>query len=202
MYFVKTPLFFKKIYPELLWLSPNVNNEVYLSFDDGPIPNVTDWILDTLKAYNGIASFFCVGSNIEKYPKLYNRMVTEGHTIGSHSYNHLSGWKTKNDVYFEDVRKAGALANTNLFRPPYGRIKKSQARILSKDFKIVMWDILSGDFDERVSADQCVENVVSNCKSGSIIVLHDNLKSIDKLKLALPDIIENLLTKGFNLTNL
>jgi len=202
MYFVKTPQIFRSIYPELVWLSPNANNEIYLSFDDGPMPGATDWVLDTLKEFGAKASFFCVGSNIEKHPSLFQRIIDEGHTVGSHSYSHLSGWKTKHDVYIDDVNKAGAMTNTNLFRPPYGRIKKAQAKDLSKDYKIIMWDILSGDFDQKVSAQQCIDNVLKNSRSGSIVVFHDNLKSLSKLKAALPSVLEKLLAKGYVLSKL
>lgn len=202
MYFVKTPQFFRSIYPELVWLSPNENNEIYLTFDDGPVPGATDWVLDTLKRYGAKASFFCVGENIEKQPDLYQRILNEGHTAGSHGYAHLSGWKTKNEIYLRDINKAGALSQTNLFRPPYGRIKRSQARQLSKDYRIIMWDILSGDFDQKISAEQCIKNVVKHSQPGSIVVFHDNLKSIDKLKIALPVVLEKLKSSGFILSKL
>ena len=175
MYFTRPPSIIRKLFPGLVWTIPNEKNQVFLTFDDGPDPEVTPWILDTLGKYNAKATFFCLGKNVEKYPDLFERIKKEGHAVGNHSYSHLDGWKTRNKDYFEDVEKADKLIGRNLFRPPYGRIKPSQIRELKKKYKIVMWDVLSGDFDPGKKTNKRLENIIQVTKSGSIIVFHDNV---------------------------
>lgn len=212
MYTVRPPFFLKWIYPKLLWSRPSSEKIVYLTFDDGPIPNVTEFVLNTLKNFKIKATFFCIGDNIEKYPAIFARLKQDGHAIGNHTFNHLKGWKTKDETYLENFWKCQELTGTHLFRPPYGRIKKSQINKLvngsrlklesgldpeNRKLQIVMWDVLSGDFDQRISGEQCYQNVVKNVRNGSIIVFHDSLKAWDRLAYALPKTIEFLLNEGY-----
>jgi peptidoglycan/xylan/chitin deacetylase (PgdA/CDA1 family) len=197
MFLAKSPAIIKKYYPRLIWDLPNNDNKIYLTFDDGPIPEITDRVLDVLKQFNIKATFFCLGANAEKNPILYSRIIKEGHTIGNHSYHHLSGWDTDDEQYIKNIKKSNELLKTELFRPPYGRIKKSQIKGLINEYKIIMWDVLSGDFDSKTTPEKCYNNVVKNTKPGSIIVFHDSIKASENLKYALPKAIEFLLKKGF-----
>lgn len=195
MFLPKSPRIIKALYSQLTWEMPN--NKIYLTFDDGPTPAITDWTLDVLKQFNVKATFFCLGQNVEKHPKLYQRILDEGHAVGNHSYAHPSGWKTSDAEYFDDIEKSQQLINSKLFRPPYGRITKSQTKHLKKQYNIIMWSVLSGDFDVKTSPEKCLDNVLKNTESGAIIVFHDSEKAAPNLKYALPKAIESLLDKGF-----
>ncbi|NQX98848.1 MAG: polysaccharide deacetylase family protein [Flavobacteriales bacterium] len=197
MFLAKSPTIIKKYYPQLVWDIPNNNNKIYLTFDDGPIPEITDWVLDLLAEYNIKATFFCIGDNVEKYPIIYQRILDENHVVGNHTFNHVNGWKTKDEIYFENIEKCFKQVNSTLFRPPYGRIKKSQLKELSKKYSIIMWDVLSGDFDAKTTPEKCYSNVIKNTQTGSVIVFHDSVKAIENLKYALPKSIEYLLEQGF-----
>lgn len=197
MHFVRTPFFIRVWYAEGIWNKPRDDNKIYLTFDDGPIPDITPWILDILKEYKVKATFFCVGENIQKHPDIFLRIREEGHQIGNHTYNHLKGWNTEDSTYLDNVKKCQELTGTALFRPPYGKAKKSQLKILKKSFDIIMWDVLSGDYDTDISAEQCLKNVVKYTKNGSIIVFHDSLKAQKNVWYALPKAIEYLLKKGY-----
>ncbi|WP_316816206.1 polysaccharide deacetylase family protein [Pedobacter nyackensis] len=200
MYLVKSPLLLKWYYPSLTWNKTRNDKVIYLTFDDGPIPDVTTFVLKTLKDFDAKATFFCIGDNIRKHPTVFNQIKKDGHRIGNHTFNHLKGWKTTDHVYLENVKKCQELTNTNLFRPPYGRIKKSQITgIKSKypDMEIIMWDVLSGDFDVELSPEKCYENVIKNTRNGSVIVFHDSLKAFDRLKYTLPLILKFFNDKGY-----
>tara|TARA_B100000809_G_scaffold261206_1_gene309653 strand:+ start:619 stop:1230 length:612 start_codon:yes stop_codon:yes gene_type:complete len=197
MFLAKSPAIVKKYYSQLTWDIPNVENKIFLTFDDGPIPEITDWVLDVLKQYQIKATFFCIGENVQKNPEIFQRILDEGHAVGNHTQNHLEGWKTEDEVYFKNIKKCSEQVNSKLFRPPYGRIKKSQYAILNSQYSIIMWDVLSGDFDVKTSAKKCYNNVIKNTKSGSIIVFHDSLKASENLKKTLPKAIDFLLKKGF-----
>lgn len=197
MYFVRTPYFMKRFLPFASWSSESAPNTLYLTFDDGPIPVVTPWVLDTLAEYDAKATFFCVGENIERHPNILAKILDEGHIVGSHTHNHLNGWSSDNYEYFHNVRKAAVLAGSNLFRPPYGRLKPLQARFLAKHYRIVMWDILSGDFDQTISQEQVYHNVVNHAVEGDIIVFHDSLKARENLEFALPKVLKHFSDKGF-----
>ena len=197
MFLPKSPKIIKALYSQLTWEVPNTKNKIYLTFDDGPTPEITDWTLDILKQFNIKATFFCLGQNVEKHPKIYQRILDEGHAVGNHSYAHLSGWKTKDEDYFKDFEKSQSLIKSTLLRPPYGRITKSQAKHLKNQYNIIMWSVLSGDFDEKTPPEKCLENVIKHTKSGSIIVFHDSKKAAINLKYALPKAIENLMERGF-----
>ena len=201
---VKTNKWIKKIFNNLVWDIPNSENKIYLTFDDGPIPEVTEWVLDLLKSEDIKATFFCIGDNIKKYPEVYKRILSEGHQTGNHHFNHLNGWKTETKSYlgnFKLCETEHLKLNTEhsfLFRPPYGKIKPSQSKAIRQlGYKIIMWDVLSYDFDPTISVEKCLENVISNTEQGSIIVFHDSLKAEKNLKYALPKAIQILKNRGF-----
>ncbi len=203
MYLVKTPWIVKQIFPELIW-SINTNEKIiYLTFDDGPHPTITPFVLKTLKKYNAKASFFCIGKNVEAYLDVYKRIIDEGHRIGNHTQQHLNGFKNDIPTYLEDIVFASKFINTNLFRPPYGKLKKNQAiSIKEKGYKIIMWDVLSGDFDSTISKEKCLQNVISKTKEGSIVVFHDSEKAFEKLQYVLPKVLEHLSQLGFTFKEL
>jgi peptidoglycan/xylan/chitin deacetylase (PgdA/CDA1 family) len=200
MYLVKTPFWLLLVSPDFVWHKDRSKRCIYLTFDDGPIPVVTPFVLDTLKKFNAKATFFCIGDNIDKHPDIFNRLHSEGHAIGNHTYNHLKGWSTEDETYIENFNKCQTLTQTNLFRPPYGRIKGSQSRELkaqSSKPDIVMWDVLSGDFDEKLKPQNCLDNVIWNTENGSIIVFHDSLKAQPRLEFVLPRALQFWKEKGF-----
>ncbi|MDY7396036.1 polysaccharide deacetylase family protein [Aureibaculum sp. 2210JD6-5] len=210
-YFTKTPNWIKTLYPNQVWSLPNSNKEIYLTFDDGPTPEITDWVLNTLQKYSAKATFFCIGNNIEKYPSIFENIIKADHSIGNHTYNHEKGWKTKDEEYvnsvsktekiIEKTKKNSELKTLNselLFRPPYGKMKKSQIKLLRKNnYKIIMWSVLSADFDTTINAEKCLNNVIKNAKSGDIIVFHDSIKAFEKLKMVLPKVLEYYSEKGY-----
>jgi peptidoglycan-N-acetylglucosamine deacetylase len=197
MYFIKPPVLLKLIYPEVLWNISAQSSDIYLTFDDGPIPEVTPWVLEQLKLFNASATFFCVGENIEKYPEIFLAIQNAGHSIGNHTFNHLDGWKTSKKEYFNNIEKCQSYLQSNLFRPPYGKLSISQYNEIKKRFKIVMWDVLSGDFDRKLNGEKCFENVIKNTRAGSIIVFHDSLKAEASLRYTLPKVLEYYSNKGF-----
>ena len=197
MYFVKTPALFKYLFPNGTWKVDTGIKKLYLTFDDGPIPQITPWILDLLAAHDATATFFCVGENAERYPEIIDRIVREGHSIGSHTHNHLNGWNEENNAYFLNVRKAAKLVGSNLFRPPYGKLKPRQAHFLSKHYKIVMWDILSGDFDASLKLDEVYHNIIDHIEPGSIIVMHDSLKTMHHVQFTLPRLLQFATKQGY-----
>ena len=199
---IKTPTLIQFFFPSLLWSKKRDKKILYLTFDDGPYNMLSPFILDELKKYKAKATFFYLGSKAEKYPQLIKRCKDENHKIGNHSYSHPNGWKTKNSRYYQDIEKANKLLNSNLFRPPYGRIKPSQINHLKKYYKIIMWDILSWDFDKKTSAEECYNNIIKNTKSGSIIVLHENEKSAKNVKEVLPKILSYFSSQGFKFEKL
>ncbi|NDP27484.1 MAG: polysaccharide deacetylase family protein [Flavobacterium sp.] len=192
-YWIKTNAFVKKLFRYYVWDVPNTENKIYLTFDDGPTPEITEWVLKELQKYNAKATFFCIGNNIEKHPQIFGKVTAKGHSIGNHTFNHLNGWKSSNDEYLENSKRCEAemvhlkSEICHLFRPPYGKIKASQAKRLHQHgYKIIMWDVLSADFDHTISKEKCLENVIQNVKSGSIIVFHDSVKAFPHLEYTLP----------------
>lgn len=186
MYFFRTPFILKKLYPSLVWSRPAKAPVLYLTFDDGPIPEVTPFILDQLRKYDAKATFFCIGNNVRKHPDIFKQILEEGHQVGNHTFNHLNGWKTPAEEYRQNVRECEAYFQTRLFRPPYGRISRSQIDLLKDDYEIIMWDVLSGDFDPALSHDACLRKVLRYARNGSIIVFHDSLKAEKTVKKVLP----------------
>lgn len=226
------PRFIQRLYPERIWAFSRSENSVYLTFDDGPIPEVTPWILDELKKYNAKATFFCIGENVQKHPEIFRRIISEGHSVGNHTFNHLNGWKTETSEYVGNVEKAGRqmmddgrlktedgrsvtegleiknplpiaigtkiVNQQSLFRPPYGKITSKQAKIIQKKgFKIVMWDIISYDYDATISKEKCLQNVLKNIKPGSVVVFHDSLKAEKNLRYVLPKVLEKIEEQGW-----
>jgi len=202
MYFIKTPNLVKRIFPNQVWSIPSVDRSIYLTFDDGPTPGVTRWILNLLKKYDAKATFFLVGNNVQKYPKLTHLITEEGHGIGNHTFNHLNGWQTANGQYLKDIYKCRNLIPSNLFRPPYGKITRAQTRRLSDYYKVVMWDVLSGDFDQTLDKDKVVENVINNTVEGSVIVFHDSVKARERMQYALPKVLEHFTNLGYRFDSL
>ncbi|WP_179334314.1 polysaccharide deacetylase family protein [Winogradskyella costae] len=213
----KTPDFVKIVFPNFIWNINTKNKELYLTFDDGPTPEITDWVLSTLNDYNAKATFFCIGNNIEKHPDIFQSIISEGHTIGNHTYNHLKGWKHNVKDYIDDVEKTQHLINSKfqeyhkhsqdayennsgltLFRPPYGKIKPKQNKQLQElGYKVVLWDVLSYDWDNSVTEEACLKNVTSAAVKGSIIVFHDSVKASQHLKHVLPKVLEYYDKRGF-----
>jgi len=206
-YWIKTRWFIKRLFNGFVWDIPNSSKTIYLTFDDGPTPMVTEWVLEVLQQHNIKATFFCIGNNIEKHPDIFQRVVSSGHSIGNHTFNHLNGWKTGNDSYYknvsacaEAVKKATQRQDAiTLFRPPYGKIKTVQAAwVRSRGYRIIMWDVLSADFDKAITPEQCLHNVIANAREGSVIIFHDSVKAFPNLRYALPRAIEFLKEKGFS----
>lgn len=232
----KTPTFIQKLFSNYTWKINNTENKIYLTFDDGPIPNVTEWVLDLLKDENIKATFFCIGENIKRNPEIFKRILKEGHAIGNHTFNHLNGWKTNTNDYVENFQLCEEMMEigswkqddgsrmmedenaklkteysklnterltlnsnlTKLFRPPYGKIKPLQAKkIRNKGYKIIMWDVLSYDFNKKITPKICLENVIENTTTGSVIVFHDSLKAQKNMQYTLPIAIQKLKEKGF-----
>ena len=185
------------LYPKATWRMDTRDKAVYLTFDDGPIPEATPFILDTLNHYGVKATFFMVGENVRKHPELYDRIVAEGHQVGNHTHNHLGSFKHWTTTYVINAFKANELIHSHLFRPPHGWMRHSVYYWLSKEFRVVMWDLVTRDYSRRLTADDVVNNVKRYARNGSIITFHDSLKSIDKLHTALPQSIEWLQQQGY-----
>ena len=200
MYFVKPPWLVKKFYPDCVWDIKSSEKNIYLTFDDGPHPTITGFVLDELKKYDAKATFFCIGKNVLAYQDVYQRIISEGHAIGNHTYDHLNGWKTDDDAYQKNIMEASRVIKSILFRPPYGRITRSQLKKLRSapvKLKIIMWSVLSGDFDRKITGEKCYSNVITNTTPGSIIVFHDSEKAYDRLVYSLPLVLEYLSKKGY-----
>ena len=205
-YFPRTPRLIMRIFSKYTWRFPSNKKEIFLTFDDGPTPEITEFVLDELKKYNAKATFFCIGKNIKNHPDIFDKIVSEGHSIGNHTQNHLKGWKTNSKNYIENVLECENIILSEveksqqfkLFRPPYGKIKKNQAKkLLEKKYKIIMWDVLSADFDTTISKEKCLQNVLKNTTRGSIIVFHDSIKAAEKMQYALPIVLKEFSEKGF-----
>ncbi len=194
-----TPKFIQALFPSLVWRKETINKEIWLTFDDGPEPEITPWILSVLKKEKITATFFLVGEQIEKFPELVGAIVKEGHTIANHSYSHKNGWLCAKEKYIADIEKCQELMPQNkLFRPPYGKITKAQIAHLKEKYKIILWDVLSWDFQQNTSPKKIQENILKNTKEGSIIVLHNNQKSYKNLHPILEETIQKLKEKGFS----
>ncbi|MEZ7876135.1 MAG: polysaccharide deacetylase family protein [Polaribacter sp.] len=205
-YIPKTPSCIMRFFSKYTWRFSRDVKEIYLTFDDGPTTEITQFVLDELKKYNAKATFFCIGKNIQNHPDVFKKIQNSKHTIGNHTNNHLNGWATKNKDYIDNFLQCEHIisktldksAKPKLFRPPYGKIKKSQATsILKKGYRIIMWDVLSADFDVSTSKEECLRNVLNNTKNGSIIVFHDSVKASEKLKFVLPKVLKEFSEKGF-----
>ena len=204
-YLTKTPGLLKSMYPSCTWNFSRDSQVMYFTFDDGPHPVATPFVLDKLKEYNAKATFFCIGKNVAAHPDIYKRILNEGHAVGNHTFNHVNGWKTPDQEYIKNIAEARKYIDSNLFRPPYGRITNFQTRLLTATenikqktvFKIIMWDVLSGDFDIKSSGAKCAKNVTSNAKGGSIVVFHDSEKAMPRMQTALSESLKYFSEKGF-----
>ncbi len=203
MYLIKTPFWLRALYPNCTWKLPSKEKVIYISFDDGPHPEATPFVLAALKKFNAKATFFCIGNNVLKHPNVYESILQQGHQVGNHTYDHLNGWKTETPTYIENIKDATNLIESNLFRPPYGRITRKQIKNIKSDSKcpqhIIMWDVLSGDFDLKLTGEDCAKNVIKNTQPGSIIVFHDSQKSWERMSVALPIVLAYFSNLGYRL---
>jgi peptidoglycan-N-acetylglucosamine deacetylase len=194
---VHPPKLLKGIFPGRIWKIPVKEKTIFLTFDDGPLPYLTPWILSELEKYGAKGTFFCVGDNVRKYPDIYKEILNSNHKTGNHTFNHLDGWKTKTADYLDNIKKSRNYIDSGLFRPPHGRLKPAQARALVNDFKIIMWDVLSRDFDKEITVEECLENVLTYTKPGSVVVFHDNFKAEHKLRFVLPIFLKHFSNLGY-----
>ncbi len=206
-YFIKTPWWLKKVYASYVWSVETKGKIVYLTFDDGPNPHATPFVLDQLKRVGAKATFFCIGQNVIAEKPLYQRILDEGHSVGNHTHTHLNGWKTANKIYLTDAAEAGKYIDSDMFRPPYGRIGSFQARSLANALhkpavRIIMWDVLSADFDEALTGEQCLQNILLNVTPGSIVVMHDSVKAFPRLEAFLPKLLDWLINNGWKMGKL
>lgn len=200
--FVKPPPFLVRSTPRLTWNFPGDKQEVYLTFDDGPTPEVTSWVLNQLHQFDAKATFFCLGKNVEHYPDLYEHIIKAGHSVGNHGHNHLKGFRHSAHVYLDDINLAGSKIDSVLFRPPYGRILPAQVKVISDHYRIIMWSVLSVDYNQRLDCKRVLHNVIDNVKPGSIIVFHDSEKASKNLYYALPRTLEFLKEQGYKMKSI
>jgi len=198
MYLAKTPEAVKPFAADLIWNFSRTEKFIYLTFDDGPTPGVTDQAIKILREYNAKATFFCIGGNVRNNRALYDKILDAGHSVGNHTWNHMNGWKFSNYSYYRNILECEELVHSKLFRPPYGRITRSQVRTLKKRYSIVMWDVLSGDWKKDIRPDKCLLNVISNAGKGSIIVFHDSLKAKKNMLYALPRALKHYADLGYS----
>lgn len=198
MYLVKTPELLKPFAGDLLWNKSREERTIYLTFDDGPSASITNEILDILDEYRAKATFFCIGGNVVRNPEAYQSMIRRGHVTANHTWNHMNGWKFSDYSYLKNVLECSEVVDSNLFRPPYGRITRSQARALKTRFQIVMWDVLAADWRQSVSREKCLSNVIDNAQNGSIVVFHDSEKAYKNMIYALPRSLQRLTDLGYS----
>jgi peptidoglycan/xylan/chitin deacetylase (PgdA/CDA1 family) len=204
-------LFQKVLYPQLTWSKYSAEKVIYLTFDDGSVPDYTEWVLSQLAVYQAKATFFCVGDNIRKHPKIFQKVLESGHSVGNHTFNHLNGWKTEKEKYIQNVVECQEIMSKHLsysstqkplFRPPYGRITKEQIKVLLPHYEIIMWDVLSGDYSKEISPEICLKKSIQHTENGSIVVFHDSPKAAKNLHYALPRFLEYFLEKGYSFKGL
>lgn len=203
MTFYSAPFWLRAIYPKgLIWSVANAERKVFLTFDDGPVPEATPAVLEILRKYNVKATFFCVGENVQKYPEIFNSLLVDGHAIGNHTFHHAKAWETDYNTYLSEVAHCQQLVNSYLFRPPHGHITRKLARELRKDYRIIMWSALTGDYNRNLTGEKCLANAVNNTKPGAIIVFHDSIKALERMEYALPRYIEYCIAEGYSFTTL
>ena len=189
------------MFPNYVWDIATNDHTIYLTFDDGPTPDITNWTLDLLNQYQAKATFFCIGNNIEKHPEIFKNILKNDHAVGNHTQNHVKGWRTKTKEYLDDIHRAKEsieLVPSTLFRPPYGQITPKQGKqLIHLGYKIIMWDVLSFDWDATISKEDCYQNVISKTKNGSIIVFHDSVKAANHMQYTLPKILKYFSEKGY-----
>lgn len=192
------PRFLRPLFGNVIWRANTSSKVIYLTFDDGPVPEVTPRVLDILDRYGWKATFFCVGDNVARYPDLYADILKRGHKTGNHTFNHLKGFQYSKEEYVENVEKAAKFIDSKLFRPPHGRIKPSQLRALKKKYKIVMWDVITHDYNKKLSPDRILQTVQKYLRSGSLVVFHDSVKAERNVLEALPRAIEFWQSNGYS----
>jgi peptidoglycan/xylan/chitin deacetylase (PgdA/CDA1 family) len=197
VYLVKTPDVLKPLASDLVWNFDRSTRNIYITFDDGPTEHITPEILDILRAFDAKATFFCIGGNVAKWPGNYRAIQNEGHSVGNHTWNHMSGWEYSDFSYYKNVLECGLVVKSNLFRPPYGRITRSQVKGLKQRYKIIMWDVLSADWSADTTPEKCYENAVNNCQPGSIVVFHDSEKAKKNMLYALPKALKFWAKEGY-----
>jgi len=206
-YFIKTPNLIKVLFKNWIWSFSKHEKVIYLTFDDGPTPEITDWTLNQLEKHNAKATFFCIGKNIVEHPEIFQKIIDNGHAVGNHTNNHLNNWKTTSTNYLKNIKDADKnispfidtkSSTSKLFRPPYGKLGlNSSKKLRNLGYKIIMWDVLSADFDITISPEKCLNNVMANVESGSIVVFHDSIKASNNLKYSLPRVLKHYTEKGF-----
>jgi len=200
---VRPPFFFNWLSPKYLASEiPGKEKVLYLTFDDGPVQDATPEVLEILKKFNARATFFVVGDNVRKHPDIFNHIINDGHAIGNHTFHHLNGWHTAPGAYMFDVHRCRELADTRLFRPPYGRFTPTQYFLLRKDFRFILWSVLTRDFDRYTTPEQCLKNAIDYSHSGSIVVFHDSLKAMEKVRYALPGFLEHFSALGYRFSGI
>lgn len=219
MYFNNLEVLLSRVYPGLTWTRKTLEKVIYLTFDDGPIPEVTDYVLDELDKYAAKATFFCVGDNVFKYPMVFKKIISRGHKVGNHTFNHLNGWKNETSRYLQNVVKCddilidttplgseqayvSTLTGKKLYRPPYGKLKKAQIRQLQEEYEIVMWNVLTGDFDRNLSPEKCLHKAIKYTNKGSIVIFHDSVKALPNLQYALPRFLKHFTEAGYRFESL
>jgi peptidoglycan-N-acetylglucosamine deacetylase len=199
-YLAKTPKWVSKLFWGSIWEMPETPKAIYLTFDDGPHPLITPFVLKELDKYGAKATFFCIGKNVAEHPGVFKRILEQGHAVGNHTQDHLDGWKTGNVKYLQNILEARNYITSSLFRPPYGRITRNQRKLLMQQdepFKVIMWNVLSGDFDVNITPEKCLGNVLKNTESGSVVVFHDSGKAYERLQYALPAVLKYFSEKGY-----
>jgi peptidoglycan/xylan/chitin deacetylase (PgdA/CDA1 family) len=192
-----TPRFIMKFFKNFTWHGDRSEKTIYLTFDDGPTPEITEKVLAILEQFGAKATFFCLGRNVDRHPDLYEMIVQHGHSVGNHTYSHLKGWKTPLKSYILDAQLARQFIKTDIFRPPYGRITAAQARFLGKEFRMIMWDVLTHDYNQHLPKKMCLRNAIRSSRNGTIIVFHDSLKASENMFFVLPRFLEYFTGKGF-----
>lgn len=200
MFLHYSPFWLKAFFPRYVWHIPTIEKKIFLTFDDGPIPEVTEYVLSKLNEFGAKATFFCIGDNVRKHPEIFQMLLKSGQSIGNHTYNHLNGWKTNDEIYIENIARCDEQLNiqTNLFRPPYGRMKRSQARFFPANRQIIMWDVLSGDFSPEITPEVCLRKTIKYTKPGSVILFHDSLKAQKNMIYTLPLFLEHFSRQGYS----
>ncbi|WP_128543626.1 polysaccharide deacetylase family protein [Larkinella soli] len=204
MFLFKTNFILRSLYPRFRWRVRTREKVIYLTFDDGPIPEVTEFVLATLKEFGARATFFCIGDNVRKHPEIYEMVCRSGNSIGNHTFNHLNGWKTEDGPYLENFRQCQTQLGlpTRLFRPPYGRIKRSQAREVLQTHEVVMWDVLTGDFSPNLQPEMILRKTIHYSEPGSILLFHDSLKAWPRMSFALPRVLSHFSERGYRFEGL
>lgn len=200
MFLHYSPFWLKAFFPGFIWRMPVKEKKIFLTFDDGPIPEITEFVLETLDSFHAKATFFCIGDNVRKHPEIFQKVLKSGHSIGNHTFNHLNGWKTEDEIYLNNIIQCEQqlAVDTTLFRPPYGRIRKTQSRVVMKNRKIIMWDVLSGDFSAELTPEICLKKSIQHTRPGSIVLFHDSIKASANMQFALPAFMKHFSRLGYS----